>query len=133
MNLESKLKKFDEDIDALLVEPFTEIETKSKALALSLKRCFDDARKSKRFEYAFKMGQENKLKDKETKDLLNEIIAPFENEDFEIFREFVRLLRACSLHIGGDISRQIRECYNKTFKEDRILLAYNCGIEESKK
>ncbi|MDJ0625601.1 MAG: hypothetical protein QNJ31_04450 [Candidatus Caenarcaniphilales bacterium] len=129
---EEQLKAFDESIDRQLVEVFSEIELKSKALAISLKRCFNEARSSQRFEYAYQMGMKQEFKDCNQQDLLTILISPYEDKDFEIFREFIRLLRACSLHIGGRVSQQIRDCYNKTFKEDRVLLAYKLGVESSK-
>jgi hypothetical protein len=131
MNLAAKLKQFDDSIDEALLEPYKAIEEKSKALANSLRRCFSEARESARFEAAYKAGNENRWKDLSEEELQNKLIEPFEEVDYLIFREFVRLLRACSLHIGGNISGQIRKCYIQTFKEDRVLLAYKAGLEEA--
>ncbi len=129
--LEQVLKAFDDEVDLKLILAYAEIEQKSKALANSLKRCFDSARSSQRFEKAFELGLQNKFTnlDSEFKEqILQNILKEYEEIDFMIFREFVRLLRACSLHISGNISGQIREQYNKTFKETRLKLAFECGV-----
>jgi hypothetical protein len=126
--LDNRLSEFDERVNAKLKEPFAEISLKSKALANSLNRCFEQARESKRFDYAFYIGLENSALQNQEK-LLEETNQKFEEADFESFREFVRLLRACSLHIGGQTSAKIKELYNQTFKSERILLAYKAGGE----
>lgn len=139
--LDQELNKFDQNINCELEEAFEEIKLKSKALASSLKRCFEDARKSERFEAAFKSGLDeintsqipNKINQEISSELLNEINNKYEEKDFMIFREFVRLLRACSLHIGGHVSGKIKDCYNKTLKEERVLIAYNLGKQLSVK
>ncbi len=127
-NLVNLLAEYDDAVDLELLDCYASIELKSKALANSLRRCFREARESKRFEAAYKAGVEKKyvgLSENEIIELLNK---EFEEEDFMIFREFVRLLRACSLHISGEISGKIKEKYNHTFKQDRLLLAYKVGI-----
>lgn len=129
--LEQILKAFDEEVETNLILPYSEIEKKSKALSNSLKRCFESARNSQRFNRAFELGLESKEKNLNTKtkeELLDNIRKEFEEIDFMIFREFVRLLRACSLHISGNISGEIRQQYNKTFKEKRLELAFDCGL-----
>jgi hypothetical protein len=131
MNLPKKLTDFDREIEASLAEPYKQIEEKSKALASSLRRCFQEAQNSGRFAAAYKAGQTGLLKNIGREALLQKFNADFEEADYMSFREFVRLLRACSLHIGGKVSGQIKECYNKTFKEDRILLAYELGLQET--
>ncbi|MDX1919678.1 MAG: hypothetical protein SFU25_02965 [Candidatus Caenarcaniphilales bacterium] len=125
-----ELIKFDQEIDRDLEEALEEIRIKSRALASSLYRCFEDARKSERFEAAFTEGFDNTSSEEE---ILKKINEKFEEKDFMTFREFVRLLRACSLHIGGHISGKIKNCYNRTLKEDRILIAYNLGKQLSSK
>ncbi len=122
------LKPFDAEIDQLLIEPFAEIEIKSKALANSLKRCLDEARNSRRFEAAYKAGLEAKWANLSQEEILSNLIKPFEEEDFMHFREFVRLLRACSLHIGGQTSAKIKTAYNKTLKNERLFTAYQQGL-----
>ncbi len=129
--LKQILKAFDEEVEQILILPYTEIEKKSKALANSLRRCFESARSSQRFNKAFELGLKSKeinLNTIQKEQLLDNIIKEFEEIDFMIFREFVRLLRACSLHISGNISGQIREQYIKTFKEKRLQLAFECGL-----
>jgi hypothetical protein len=126
------LNQFDKTIDESLQEPYSRIQEKSKALAISLKRCFEEARNSRRFEEAYQAGLEGKYQNLSTDELLKQLTIFFEEEDFMSFREFVRLLRACSLHIGGEVSGQIREAYNKTSKGERLLLAYNQGLNYNK-
>lgn len=129
MSLADALKSFDERIDQSLTEAYLEIEKKSKALANSLKRCFDEARASARFEKAYQLGLNGEYPNLSEEEIIKKLVEDFETVDFEIFREFVRLLRACSLHIGGNISAQIRDAYNKTFKEDRLILAFREGLK----
>jgi len=129
MSLADALKSFDERIDQSLTEAYLEIEKKSKALANSLKRCFDEARTSVRFEKAYQLGLNGEYPNLSEEEIIKKLVEDFETIDFEIFREFVRLLRACSLHIGGNISAPIRDAYNKTFKEDRLILAFREGLK----
>jgi len=130
MSLADKLKHFDLMTEERLQEPYRKIEERSKALANSLRRCFEEARSSRRFEYAHQIGLSGQYQGLAEEELLKLINEKFEEQDFTIFREFVRLLRACSLHIGGETSAQIRDCYNQTFKEDRVIIAYNEGLRE---
>lgn len=125
LNLES----FDLKIEQALSEPLSDVEVKSKALANSLRRCFEEARNSERYLEAYKAGLENKWHNLNQDELLKELITPFEEKDFMSFREFVRLLRACSLHIGGEVSGKIKEAYNKTLKGERLLIAYEQGLK----
>ncbi len=111
------------------------VREKSKALASSLKRCFDNARKSQRFVLVYNFGK----KDKEEKKFINEeelekylevfLKDYFEKNDFMHYREFVRLLRACSIDVGGEVSSKIKEMYNSFFLQKRLVKAYKLGKE----
>lgn len=107
----------------------------SKALASSLKRCFDNARKSQRFVLVYELGKqdkkENKLvSDEALKSYLEDYLKDyFEKHDFMHYREFVRLLRACTIDVGGEVSSPIKEMYNNFFLGKRLIEAYKIGRE----
>jgi hypothetical protein len=126
-NLAKLLAEYDDAIDLELADCYASIELKSKALANSLRRCFREARESKRFEAAYKAGLEKKYEGLSENEIIELLNKEFEEEDFMIFREFVRLLRACSLHISGEISGKIKEKYKHTLKQDRLLLFLRAG------
>ncbi len=111
------------------------VREKSKALASSLKRCFDNARKSHRFVLVYKLGKndrkENKLINEEELEKYLEVFLKdyFEKNDFMHYREFVRLLRACSIDVGGEVSSPIKEMYNNFFLGKRLVMAYKLGRE----
>ncbi len=46
------------------------------------------------------------------------------------YREFVRLLRACSIDVGGEVSSHIKEMYNNFFLGKRLVKAYLLGKEQ---
>ncbi|HEY9886191.1 MAG TPA: hypothetical protein V6C96_02910 [Vampirovibrionales bacterium] len=122
----NELQAFDEKIDKKLKTAFQEIELKSRALSKSLQRCFLDARQSDRFEYAYLEGQKfdkDDLTISKQNAFLEVVNNKFEQADFIVFREFVRLLRACSLHIGGHVSKEVKDLYNETLKGKRVLIA----------
>ena len=125
------LEDFDLKVEQNLRKSYQIIAQKSKALSGSLKRCFQKARNSQRFNHAYEAGKARKWQFLEPDQLLRQLTEPFEKEDFMDFREFVRLLRACSLHISGEVSAQIKEKYNQTMKGERVLLAYTQGLNEA--
>lgn len=133
--LQEALENFDRGIAQELEAPLQEIRQKSKALANSLQRCFQAARTSQRFLAAYQRGlnPDPATETLSREELLKSLAQPFEEADFLPYREFVRLLRACSLHIGGRTSQQIRDCYNRTFYGERLALAYRCGLAERTK
>ena len=119
------------------------VRKNSRALASSLKRCFDNARKSKRYLLVYELGIKDRRdatvghlskdvpaeridKDLE-KYLENHLKEYFEKNDFMHYREFVRLLRACTIDVGGDISFHIKEMYNNFFFKKRLIEAYKIG------
>ena len=141
---ESLDKTLSETIDKEIIsnlEHYLEIvRNKSRALASSLKRCFDNARKSKRYVLVYNLGKEDAKKrtgesenwgtgDKELEKYLEGYLKDyFEKNDFMHYREFVRLLRACTIDVGGDTSSNIKEMYNNFFLGKRLIEAYKLGF-----
>ena len=119
------------DLDSYL----DKVRKNSKALASSLKRCFDNARKSMRFVLVYNLGKEDKknrkdIKEEELESYLEDYLKDyFEKNDFMHYREFVRLLRACSIDVGGEVSSKIKERYNNFFLGKRLVKAYRLGKE----
>lgn len=109
------------------------IRKKSRALASSLKRCFDNARKSKRYVLIYNLGKQDavnksNIKEEELKSYLENYLKDyFEKNDFMHYREFVRLLRACTIDVGGEVSSPIKEMYNDFFLGKRLIKAYKLG------
>ena len=112
------------------------VKKESRALSLSLKRCFDNARKSMRYVLVYNLGKEDAKNKKDIKEeelesyLENYLKDYFEKNDFMHYREFVRLLRACTIDVGGDISFHIKEMYNNFFLGKRLVKAYKLGKED---
>lgn len=117
------------------------VRNKSRALSSSLKRCFDNARKSMRYVLVYSLGKEdakNKrhIKEEELESYLENYLKDyFEKNDFMHYREFVRLLRACTIDVGGDTSSHIKEMYNNFFLGKRLVKAYKlgCHCEEARR
>ena len=115
------------------------VREKSRALASSLKRCFDNAKKSLRFVLVYKLGKEDAKKNETDIDIENEdeikkyleqhLKEYFEQHDFMHYREFIRLLRACTIDAGGDISFHIKNMYNNFFLGKRLIKAYLLGLK----
>ena len=112
------------------------VRGKSRALASSLKRCFDNARKSMRYVLVYNLGKNNALNNIHIKEeelekyLENHLKDYFEKNDFMHYREFVRLLRACTIDVGGKTSSHIKGMYNNFFLGKRLVKAYLLGKEE---
>ncbi len=108
------------------------VRKNSRALASSLKRCFDNARKSERYLMVYHLGIMERCKDAPVGRLdqyLNDHLKDhFEKNDFMHYREFVRLLRACSIDLGGEVSSPIKEMYNDFFLGRRLVEAYRLGL-----
>ena len=131
-------KVLSDSIDKELLEKLDDylgvVREKSKALASSLKRCFDNARKSQRFLLVYKLGQKDKKENKsineeELENYLKGYLKDyFEKNDFMHYREFVRLLRACSIDVGGEVSSHIKKMYNNYFLGKRLIKAYKLGF-----
>ena len=136
-SLEEQLTQFDQSIDQALEKPLYEVSKKSKALSRSLARSFRQARLSERFDWVYqrafvtlgKVDKESResrksreSKELKTENLIKEVNLEFEEIDFLVFREFARLLRACSLHIDPEISAEIKKNFKKTFRTERLEL-----------
>ncbi len=112
------------------------VRERSRALASSLKRCFDNARNSMRYVLVYNLGKEdfkNKIciKEKELQKYLENYLKDyFEKNDFMHYREFVRLLRACTIDTGGKVSSPIKEIYNSFFLGKRLTAAYKLGLAD---
>ena len=134
MDFETLDKTLTEKIDKALLKDldhYLEIVIKSsRALASSLKRCFDNARKSERYLLVYKLGIKDRNENKEIpKEEIGQYLEEylkeyFEKNDFMHYREFVRLLRACTIDVGGETSSQIKEMYNNFFLGKRLIEAY---------
>ncbi len=112
------------------------VRQNSRALASSLKRCFDNARKSMRYLLVYNLGKSNSanniyIKEEELEKYLEVYLKDyFEKNDFMHYREFVRLLRACTIDVGGEASSHIKEMYNNFFLGKRLVKAYLLGKEQ---
>ena len=112
------------------------VREKSRALASSLKRCFDNAKKSMRYVLVYNLGKEDSknkksIKDEELQKYLEVHLKEyFEKNDFMHYREFVRLLRACTIDVGGEVSSPIKEAYNNFFLGKRLTAAYKLGLAD---
>ena len=131
------LESIDTDITSHLEEKLEIVQTKSRALASSLRRCFKNARNSKRYVLVYNLGKQHKadglyIKEEELRKYLENYLKDyFEKNDFMHYREFVRLLRACTIDVGGEISSPIKEMYNEFFFGKRLVKAYELGMSET--
>jgi len=116
------LQNFDEQIDQDLVPVWQEVSKHSKALVNSLKDCFVQARKSQRFEYIYELAKTDKNLSPE--EITKKATEKYSEQDFMLFRKYVRLLRACTLSAGGECSKKIKESFKRTFFTERLYLAY---------
>lgn len=121
-------EKVDKDLLKDLDFYLEKVRANSRALASSLKRCFDNARKSERFLLVYELGVKDSGRDISMECLekyLEEYLKDyFEKNDFMHYREFVRLLRACTIDVGGEVSSHIKEMYNDFFLKKRLIEAY---------
>ena len=145
LGINSKQTDLFEELDKLLSESIDKellldldhylnlVREKSRALASSLERCFNNARKSMRYVLVYNLGKEdlknkNYIKEEELQKYLEEYLKDyFEKNDFMHYREFVRLLRACTIDVGGEVSSPIKEMYNSFFLGKRLVKAYKLG------
>ena len=136
-------KEILKDLDDLL----NTVRQKSRALASSLQRCFDNARKSMRYVIVYNLGKERDGEpaakgeprqgrerrrdgDEELEKYLADYLKDyFEKNDFMHYREFIRLNRACAIDVGIDVSSKIKDMYNDFFSGKRLIRAYQLGRE----
>ena len=147
LGINSKQTDLFEELDKLLSESIDKellldldhylnlVREKSRALASSLKRCFNNARKSMRYVLVYNLGKEdlknkNHIKEEELQKYLEAYLKDyFGKNDFMHYREFVRLLRACTIDVGGEVSSPIKEAYNSFFLSKRLITAYKLGLQ----
>jgi len=89
---------------------------KSKALAANLERCFTKFRDSDRYLRAYK-GEAVACQEKE-----------LAQDEFMIFREYVRLLRSCTIMCGIETSQQYKKLFMDFFGGRRLDLAKELGL-----
>lgn len=128
-------KEVDIEILSGLDNELNHIREKSKALASSLNRCFKSAKNSKRYLEVYKLGKTNKEKavyinEEALEKYLEESLKDFfEKNDFMHYREFVRLLRACTIDVGGETSYKVKVMYKSFFFGKRLTFAYLLGFQ----
>ena len=126
-------ESIDKEILANLDHYLNLVREKSRALSSSLKRCFDNARRSLRYVLVYNLGKEDfknqkNIKEDELEKYLENYLKDYcEKNDFMHYREFVRLLRACTIDVGGEVSSPIKEAYNNFFLGKRLKEAYKLG------
>jgi len=127
-------EKIDKDLLKDLDHYLDIVRKNSRALASSLKRCFENARKSERYLMVYELGVKDgknvpaERPDKDLEKYLENYLKDyFEKNDFMHYREFVRLLRACTIDVGGEVSSHIKEMYNNFFLGKRLVEAYKLG------
>ena len=131
-------EKIDKDLLKDLDFYLEKVRANSRALASSLKRCFDNARKSERFLLVYELGVKDRRgapigrlngNEKDLEKYLEESLKDyFEKNDFMHYREFVRLLRACTIDVGGEVSSHIKEMYNDFFFKKRLIRNYEADL-----
>ncbi len=91
---------------------------KSKALAANLRRCFTKFKDSDRYLRAYR----------------GETVAVLEKEltqdEFMTFREYVRLLRSCTIMCGKELSLEYKKLFMDFFSGRRLDLARELGLSE---
>ncbi len=114
-SLNQKLQAYDDKIFADLKPLLAEIALKSKALAANLERCFIKFRDSDRYLRAYN-GEAVAIVDKELSET-----------EFMIFREYVRLLRSCTIMCGKELSEDYKKLFMDFFSGKRLDLARELG------
>ncbi len=109
--LNLKLKDYDDKIMAELEPILEEMAKNSKALASNLKSCFIEIAQSDRYLRAFN-GEPVGIQEKD-----------FTEEEFNIFRKYVRLLRSCTIMCGNDLSARYKKLFIDFFMGERLTKA----------
>lgn len=91
---------------------------KSKALAANLRRCFTKFRDSDRYLRAYR-GEAVSVLEKE-----------LTQDEFMTFREYVRLLRSCTIMCGKELSLDYKKLFIDFFSGRRLDLARELGLNE---
>lgn len=111
LSLNQSLQEYDNQVMSDLKPILEEISKNSKALASNLKACFTDIAKTDRYLRACK-GEFVGLEEKD-----------FTEEEFQIFRKYVRLLRSCTIMCGNDLSARYKKIFLDYFSGRRLELA----------
>lgn len=106
--LNRALAAYDQEIFLQLEPVLAEMSLKSRALASNLKRCFEKFRDSDRYLRAYR-GEEVAIKENELTE-----------QEFMIFREYVRLLRSCTIMCGKDLSQAYKKLFIDFFAGERL-------------
>lgn len=109
--LNQNLHDYDARIISELEPILDEISKNSKALASNLKACFTDIAKTDRYLRAYN-GEAVGIQEKD-----------FTEEEFNIFRKYVRLLRSCTIMCSNDLSAKFKKLFLDFFMGTRIELA----------
>lgn len=113
--LNKALSKYDEEIYAKLDLVLSQISLRSNALASNLKDCFNQLRLSDRYLRAYN-GEEVPILEQDLRE-----------EEFMIFRKYVRLLRSSTILCGHESSKEIKELFLDFFSGSRLKLAKDLG------
>ncbi len=131
-------EQIDKDIISELDYYLDVVKGKSRALSSSLKRCFDNAKNSRRYLLVYNLGKKDAQTGTDIKDdiqlrkyLEDSLKDYFEKNDFMHYREFVRLNRACAIDVGIEVSSKIKDMYNNFFSGKRLTQAYRLGLNEN--
>ena len=120
MDIEShnaKLKAYDDEIYEKLEPVLEKISENSKALASNLKSCFTEIAESDRYLRAYN-GEEIAIKEKDLRE-----------DEFMIFRKYVRLLRSCTIMCGGDVSDKFKKLFIDFFMGERLSLVGELSLK----
>ncbi|MCE2928104.1 MAG: hypothetical protein LW817_00550 [Candidatus Caenarcaniphilales bacterium] len=109
--LEQELAKYDEKFFAELAPILEIIKQKSKALASNLLDCIIQLQKSDRYLKA-SQGFNVAIKESDLKD-----------QEFEIFRKYVRLLRSCTIICDQETSGKFKTLFWDFFAGARLVIA----------
>ena len=128
-------EQIDKDIISELDYYLDVVKGKSRALSSSLKRCFENAKNSRRYLLVYNLGKKDAQTGTDIKDdiqlrkYLEDFLKDyFEKNDFMHYREFVRLNRACAIDVGIEVSSKIKDMYNNFFSGKRLTQAYKLGL-----
>ncbi len=113
--LNHSLQAYDDEVFAELEPVLDSIALRSKALASNLRRCFTKIRDNDRYLRAYQ-GEQVSCQEKN-----------FSEAEFMIFREYVRLLRACTIACGKELSEKYKQLFMDFFNGKRLDLAKQLG------
>ena len=114
-SLNEKLKDYDEDFFKRLDPVLDKISEKSQALASSLKKTITNFRETDRYLKASN-GENVAILEKELTE-----------REFMIFREYVSLLRSCTIMCGHDQSEEFKNLFKEFFSGERLERAKKLG------